>query len=63
MWPWRLLTSMASLPEHGPCDRGSPCTTHDTLEYANSHVMHFASTPSSLWMADLRPDTSSAPSS
>ena len=40
MWPWPLLTSMASLPDHGAYDRGPPCTTHDTSTYANSHVMH-----------------------
>ena len=34
MWPWPLLTSMASLPEHCTCDRGPPCTTHDTSKYA-----------------------------
>ena len=50
MWPWPLLTGMASLAEHGTCDRGSPCKTHDASKYANSHVMHCACTPASLWM-------------
>ena len=63
MWPWPLRTSIASLPEHGTCDRGPLCTTHDTSKYAKSHVMHCACTPASLWIADhLRPDTSATPS-
>ena len=63
MWPWPLLTFMASLPEHGTCDRGPPCTTHNTSKYANSHVMHCACTLASVWMADHSgPDTSSTPS-
>ena len=52
MWPWLLLTSMASMPEHANCIRGPPCTTHDTSKYANSHVMHRACTLASVWMAD-----------
>ena len=39
MWPWPLLTSMASLPEHGTCDWGPPCTTHDTCQVASSGTL------------------------
>ena len=52
MWPSPLLTSMAFMPEHGTCDRGSPCTTHGMSKYANGQVMHCACTLASLWMAD-----------
>ena len=63
MWPLPLL-SMASLPELGTCDRGPPCTTHDTSKYAKSQVIHYACTLASLWMAaHFRLDTSSTPSS